>query len=958
VSAPGGSGSGGARPRALLALVAAAIAFAVYLPVRDGAFVFDDDKLVLGNEELWRRTESLGGELAHVAERMLGIFRPEEESAVRTAFRPVRFASLRIDALLTRAFGLEGETSPHRAAPAPRGAAAGSALDPAPGAAPGSGRDRPAAISSATRSPSPLVFHLHNALLHALNTLLVALLVARVRPTAPLALPALFALAFALHPVQTESVAYISGRRDVLFAFFYLLALVVYAGGRRDGGWGRGLALAGLAWLSLGAKEMAATLPAAMLLLEAFAPAEPGDRPGWRRIADRLPLWLPSGLAVLVFAGFLLARQNPGEGVGWWGGSPANAFFGSMRALLEYARLLVWPHPLTVDYSYDAFPASRGPFSPWSGAASLIVVVAAISVAVRERRRRPELAASIALFLVLIAPVAQLVPHPERFAEHHLYLPSIAFLAGVCSLLGERLARAREGATAGALVVLLVWGGLTSGRLDAWQGPYPLWRSAAEAYPRCARAHFGRGSAAWELGRPAEAVAALATAIEILAPIEREPLQQGYYLQALQIRASILAGSGVESDLLAARGHLETLLRETDTDGEPVAEDPVVWSELARVRERLGEREGAIAAAERVLSLGAPSAIALEAELFLAAARAAAGEREQAEAALLAAEERAGSDRERALLRYQLGLLRQEAGRHAEAVEDFARAEAAIGETGRRSTARYKRAESLLHLGRAGAARAALEELLADEPGHLPALLSLAELALGAGELDEAERLFLAVYSAAPEEPRAREGLLQARARRKIATPAPAEAPDPTKVTALALLADRLEAEGRLEDALEALAKAEKQCEGPEERERRAALRLRIARLTVRTGYLASREGDETLARARLELAARAYADHRAVAEPVERGAAAIEAAELARVTAGPAAGYALLHAEWEAGVREPRLVAFLAALAELAGESEAALGWHRAVLDDATSSEEARSAAEAALRRRGEERE
>ncbi len=899
-------------PRIGLAILASVIAFAVYMPVFDGEFVFDDRKLVLENDELWRPNESVGAELSYVFDRLTGIFRAEEETQVRTAFRPVRFISLRLDVRMSRAFGLAGADG---------------------------------------RTSSPAIFHAHNALLHALNTFLIALLILQLLPTVPIWFPSLFALGFALHPIQTESVAYISGRRDVLFLAFYLLALCIYAKGRRDGGWGRGLILAGVTWLALGAKEMAVSLPIAMLLLEGFAAPHEGDRTGPKRAIDRLPLWLPSFIAAAVFSALLLTRQNPGGGTGWWGGTPFTAFFGSGRAMFEYVRLLVWPSSLSVDYSFDAFPASTGPFSPWTGAVAWLLIAGVLAVAWRQRKKRPELSTAIVLFFVLIAPVAQMVPHPERFAEHHLYLPSLAFFALLVPLGQTLRVRMPEGTLAGVALLLLIWGGLSVARLEAWAGPYPLWKSAAEAYPRCARAHFGWGNAAQQLGRSAEAVETLGIAIDLLAPIDREPLQQGYYLQALEIRAGILATSNLDDDLFLARQHLLTLLSETDTDGTPVAEDAVVWIELLKVRERLGDREGAVAAAERVIAIDAASPLNLEAGLFLAAALAEAGEGAESELALLQTLGRTGNERERARVWYQLGIVRASEELWEEALEAFLESAEAIGVKGRRSSALYKAAECHLHLHSLAEARRLLEGILEDEPRHLPALLSLGEIVLGAGELEDAVRIFEVVLEAVPDDERARVGYAQARARIKMLETPAAQVEDPTRVSALSMLADRLEGENKLDDAIQALLKAETHAEGPAERDRRFALRVRIARLHVRRGYEASRAGDEGVAIVQLDLAIEAYGRVRELATIAERGEPAIEAAEILRVLRGPKVAYEFLASEYEAGVREPRMHAMLGAFALRADDPVAAKRWYSAWRDEPNLSPEARVRAEEALK-------
>ncbi len=133
----------------------------LYLPALDGEFVFDDRKLVVENTELW---EGWGFDLR--------VFSARSSDSVRTNFRPVRFASYKIDALLT------AWTGKHDAEGMPR----------------------------------PFFFHLQNLILHGLNTLLVGWIALFLMPRqGGLLPPVLVALAFGLHPVHSECVAYISG---------------------------------------------------------------------------------------------------------------------------------------------------------------------------------------------------------------------------------------------------------------------------------------------------------------------------------------------------------------------------------------------------------------------------------------------------------------------------------------------------------------------------------------------------------------------------------------------------------------------------------------------------------------------------------------------------------------------------------------------------------------------------
>ena len=126
----------------------------------------------------------------------------------------------------------------------------------------------------------PRGYHLTNVLIHGANAGLVCLLVMRlletasgVGGTARLAGAAAAALAFALHPLRVESVAWVTERRDVLSAFFFLLAILAYLRAVREESLWRSrwswLALGAFA-LSLGSKSMAVSLPVVLLVLDAY----------------------------------------------------------------------------------------------------------------------------------------------------------------------------------------------------------------------------------------------------------------------------------------------------------------------------------------------------------------------------------------------------------------------------------------------------------------------------------------------------------------------------------------------------------------------------------------------------------------------------------------------------------------------------------------------------------------
>ena len=113
---------------------------------------------------------------------------------------------------------------------------------------------------------NPAGHHLDSVLIHALNAVLLFLLLAWVTKRVGPSL--LVAALFALHPINVESVAWVAERKNVLSTLFFLLAIGAYAWYARKPGWRRYLLMAALFAASLMAKPMAVTLPFVLLLMD------------------------------------------------------------------------------------------------------------------------------------------------------------------------------------------------------------------------------------------------------------------------------------------------------------------------------------------------------------------------------------------------------------------------------------------------------------------------------------------------------------------------------------------------------------------------------------------------------------------------------------------------------------------------------------------------------------------
>ncbi len=110
-------------------------------------------------------------------------------------------------------------------------------------------------------------FHVVNWLLHIINTILVFVFTYRLSGNKPL-LAFVCSLFFGIHPMHVESVAWVSGRKDVLFVLFYLAALLSYLNYRQRNSVGQYVGLVVFTLLSLASKPAAVTLPLALLLVD------------------------------------------------------------------------------------------------------------------------------------------------------------------------------------------------------------------------------------------------------------------------------------------------------------------------------------------------------------------------------------------------------------------------------------------------------------------------------------------------------------------------------------------------------------------------------------------------------------------------------------------------------------------------------------------------------------------
>ena len=366
---------------------------------------------------------------------------------------------------------------------------------------------------------TPAGFHLTNLLAHLATSLAVLALGRRL--TGSLWAGGIAGLVFALHPLHTESVAFISGRSDVLATLFFLWALLAYAAWRDTGRrWTYVLSLASF-FLALTAKEVAATLPAVLLLYDWAAR---GDLASPRAVG-RAVLRCSGYLGVMaLYAGIrlvALGRIVDAAASAW--GSLVTRLLTTLDIVATYVRLTVIPYPVN---AYPLIVPVVFPGSPgfWAG---MTLLAAALALTAWAAWRSRVIGFGALWFWITLIPFVgvNLLPLSTAImAERFLYLPTVGFCLVVgmlfWKLLGavdvsasSQLRPAPALALAGTVVIYAL---LTLWRNEDWKDDYRLYSRMVETSPQTALPRVNLAFTQFLRGEIVEADLHLQTAVSLM----------------------------------------------------------------------------------------------------------------------------------------------------------------------------------------------------------------------------------------------------------------------------------------------------------------------------------------------------------------------------------------------------------------------------------------------------------
>lgn len=336
----------------------------------------------------------------------------------------------------------------------------------------------------------PHWFHAVNVLWAAVATALLTLLACRLSdPVTGL----VTGLLFAVHPVHVEAVANVVGRAELMTAAAYAGALLCALNVERRPAYAIGVALC--AAFAIGCKELAATLPAAIVLVCV-------GRGSSVRSALR-----PAAAALLPILGYYVAHEWVGAGVLSAGGTAPGLEHLSMLQrgwamlplTLEWWRLLLFPVHLSADYSPGEVVVSTG-FTLWHVVGAVVWLTAGWA-AWRWRKTVPGVTLGLVWMVVTVSPVANVVlPTELLVAERTLYLPSFGVVFAIATLSVAWPWPVRQRLALAALVVVL-GAGRSIAREGVWHDDETLFQSAKRDAPRSYRTMWMVGKDEFQAGR-------------------------------------------------------------------------------------------------------------------------------------------------------------------------------------------------------------------------------------------------------------------------------------------------------------------------------------------------------------------------------------------------------------------------------------------------------------------------
>lgn len=335
------------------------------------------------------------------------------------------------------------------------------------------------AIDFAVWGMSPFGFHLTNIIIHVIATLLLLMVLMKLFGDYKYGLLSALigALIFAVHPIHTEAVSWVSGRTDSLAALFFLLSFLFYVKYSEENNNKTFLWISLIAYfVGLLSKEMIVTMPVLLFLYDFFFKKRNIE---WFK-KNLLPYVLFISLTIIFVAIRYLVLKDIVDRTTYmyfYGEGTATAIYTMLKAVPVYFRLLLFP--LNLLYHYNGVLPDAKSIGDIKVLLSLAFIIAMFLVSLFLYKKYNEVSFAILFFFVSLLPVMNIVPTMNFMAERFLYLSSFALSVLISYLIVKYLNDKNKNALIiFFILIIIVFGYLTYQRNADWKNNETLYMTA------------------------------------------------------------------------------------------------------------------------------------------------------------------------------------------------------------------------------------------------------------------------------------------------------------------------------------------------------------------------------------------------------------------------------------------------------------------------------------------------
>jgi hypothetical protein len=332
-------------------------------------------------------------------------------------------------------------------------------------------------------------YHAVNLLMHAAAAVIVFFVLQRLLKLSSIEKNAfLFSLfgagIFLLHPLQSESAAYIAGRSELVSGFFLISAWLVFLNHFESRTTlATALKILLLTAAALLGKESAISLPALLLVTDFYwSPSSLQNQ-----IRSRWKLYLPMVFGGLVAAAAIIRSLDkaPSAGLSLENVTPFRYALTQCRAIFTYLRLFLIPAGQTGDWQI-AFYRS---FADNSVGLYVLGILLLVGIIVWSFRRSRLLSFGLLVFVLLLLPTSSVIPIKDALAERRMYVAIVGLILAVVAIL-DRYQLEPAVLKVGAIAVLGLAAILTFQRSQVWGDDSVFWQDVLKKDPGNKRAHI------------------------------------------------------------------------------------------------------------------------------------------------------------------------------------------------------------------------------------------------------------------------------------------------------------------------------------------------------------------------------------------------------------------------------------------------------------------------------------